>query len=122
MHSPKRRTEAPGIPPNRLKELREAAGLTQEQLGHFIGVTHAAINRWEQRVNAISNRYLIELAKVLRCHPGEILAPLPDERELTATQRKVRKITATWDDEALEQLIRVAEMMKINRNGGSTKE
>jgi transcriptional regulator with XRE-family HTH domain len=122
MANPKRRTEPPGIPPNRLKELREAANITQEDLGRFIGVSHAAVNRWEQRVNAISNRYLVELAKVLRCHPGEIFAPLPDERNMTTTQRKVMKISRTWDEESLRELLETAEFLERRRKAGTPKD
>jgi transcriptional regulator with XRE-family HTH domain len=104
-------SEPPAIPPNRLKELREAAGLTQQRLGELIGVKHATVNRWEHRVNAISNRYLHELAKVLRCHPGEILAPLPKEKGLTPTQKKVRRISETWDDESLARLLEIAAVL-----------
>ncbi len=34
--------------PNRLRALREARGLTQEQVGTLVGITESAINRHER--------------------------------------------------------------------------
>ena len=48
-----------------IRELREAKGLTQSQLGNLIGADGNLISRWELKKVTPSNRYLEKLAEVL---------------------------------------------------------
>lgn len=60
--------------PNRLRELRELAGLSQQAVAAAAGISgpyYGALERGDKRINAdIAER----LAKPLRCTPGELLA------------------------------------------------
>lgn len=56
-------------PPDRIRQLRESRGLTQEQFAREVGVTVGALNRWEcgkRRPTGLSVRRLEELASLQR--------------------------------------------------------
>ena len=50
----------------RLKEMREQAGLTQEQLAEKIGVTRQAVSRWEQGITQPDMEMLVTLSDALQ--------------------------------------------------------
>ena len=109
-------------PANRLRELREDAGLTLEKMGEFMGVTHAAVQRWEAGVNAMTSRQIMDLAKILRVHPGEILQPLPNERDLSPTRKRVLKASKTWDEDLLEAWLHMADFLHAQRKRGKPRD
>jgi transcriptional regulator with XRE-family HTH domain len=49
----------------RLKELREAAGLSQKQLAEAAGVSQRAVSHWEQSLRSPSWDNVLTLSKVL---------------------------------------------------------
>jgi transcriptional regulator with XRE-family HTH domain len=51
--------------PGRLRELREQAGLTQQELGERVGVTWEAISRWERGTREPSWSNVVALANAL---------------------------------------------------------
>ena len=51
--------------PGRLRELREQAALTQQQLGERVGVTWEAVSRWERGTREPSWSNVVALAKAL---------------------------------------------------------
>lgn len=58
----------------RIRELREALGLTQAELAERAGVRRATVNRIENaRVSAIDLEVLDKLASALRVEPGFIV-------------------------------------------------
>lgn len=62
---------------NCLREIREAAGLTQGQLAEAIGVSRKTINTVENGVFVPSTVIALKLARALGC-PVEELFQLPD--------------------------------------------
>jgi antitoxin component HigA of HigAB toxin-antitoxin module len=65
------RREAP--PPNRIRELREARGLTLEDLAHRVGTTNQQISHLELGKRQLTVEWLRRLAKALDCHPWAIV-------------------------------------------------
>lgn len=62
----------------RVRQLREALGLTQAELAERAGVRRATVNRIENaRVTAIDLQVLERLADALRVEPGFILVRVP---------------------------------------------
>ena len=62
----------------RVRELREALGLTQAELAERAGVRRATVNRIEHaRVTAIDLKVLEKLADALRVEPGFIVVRSP---------------------------------------------
>ncbi len=73
----------------RLKELRNYLGLSQEAFGETVGVTKAAISRIESGINSLSDRMILSIVtqhKVnedwLRTGNGEMFMQLSEDEEL----------------------------------------
>jgi len=52
-------------PPERVKGLRLALGLTQEDFAHKLGVTFATVSRWERGIKSVSRLGAIRLDQLL---------------------------------------------------------
>ncbi|HZS59719.1 MAG TPA: helix-turn-helix transcriptional regulator [Gemmatimonadaceae bacterium] len=66
----------------RLRELREARGLTQAELAEMAGLRRATVTEWENedRQRPVID-VLVKLAKALGVEPGELLqSPAPAKR------------------------------------------
>lgn len=60
----------------RLRELRERAGLTVEQVAEALGVSYRAVYHWERGTNEPKLDYLPELARLYGLKsPRSVLAP-----------------------------------------------
>jgi transcriptional regulator with XRE-family HTH domain len=60
--------------PNRLRELREAAGLSIGELAARLGVTNQEIGHLELGKRRLTTDWLMRLAKALGRHPWEIMS------------------------------------------------
>lgn len=58
----------------RIRELREAKGLSQSELARIIGVSHVTINHWEAGVKQPLARRLPTLASVLGVDINDLFA------------------------------------------------
>lgn len=69
---------------NRLKELREAAGMTQAELARKLNTTDVSISRYEREPQRISIPLMFDLARALGCAPSAIITPGPlEQRKIT---------------------------------------
>lgn len=59
----------------RIRELREAASMTQKQVADSMGVLTSAVSNWESEVALPRARQLPLLARVLGCSIDELFAP-----------------------------------------------
>jgi putative transcriptional regulator len=58
----------------KLREVLEAAGMSQSELARRSGVSLVTVNKIAQnRSNQVSLKTLDALSKVLRCEPGDLL-------------------------------------------------
>lgn len=83
--------------PNRLRDLRIARGLSQEQVAERARTTHATISRLESLAQKLSDKWLRRLSAILDATPGQILgvelrepvtyAPVVEWGEVTALLR-----------------------------------
>jgi putative transcriptional regulator len=73
---------------NRLKQLREAFGLTQEQLGKIIGVSRQAINAIETEKYEPSIWLAYDISKVFHKSIEEIFLFQESERKSRAEQSR----------------------------------
>ncbi len=48
---------------DKIKILRENAGITQSELAKSLGLTRSAVNAWEMGLSVPSTQYVVELAK-----------------------------------------------------------
>lgn len=58
---------------DRLKELREERGLSMKELGLKIGVSDAAVCKWENGVSEPKITYVLRLAKFFECSTDFLL-------------------------------------------------
>lgn len=58
----------------RIRELRERAGLTQEELAQRIGVTPSAVGNYERDFSHPKETVLYKLFEALECEPNELFA------------------------------------------------
>ncbi|WP_049973785.1 helix-turn-helix domain-containing protein [Azospirillum sp. B4] len=63
-------------PPNRIRELREAKGMTQEQLGALIGTDKTVISKLESGRTRLSQPRMMAIAASLGCGVAELLEPV----------------------------------------------
>ena len=60
--------------PERLKQLRKEAGLSQRQLANFVGVSTSAVSCWETGTREVpAGNNLIRLAQALGLDPAEVI-------------------------------------------------
>lgn len=60
-------------PPNRIKELREMRGLTQQELADMMGVSKQDVSRYERGYTPLNMEWLIKFAQSLNVHPQDLL-------------------------------------------------
>ena len=58
---------------NRIKTLREAAGLTQAELARSLSLTRGGVNSWEQGLSTPSPASIVELAKFFKVSTDYLL-------------------------------------------------
>jgi transcriptional regulator with XRE-family HTH domain len=101
----------PPPPPNRIRELREAIGMTQVELARRINVTPPALQKVEAGARGLDQQWMRRIAPHLGVTPADLLplddnpyALQPDERDLIDSYR-----SAESDDQ--EKLRRVADVV-----------
>lgn len=56
----------------KIKQLRERAGITQEELALRLGVTPSAVGNYEREISHPKENVLYRLFEALRCEPNEL--------------------------------------------------
>ncbi len=64
-----------------LKNLREAAFLTQVEVAQRLGVAYTTVNNWEHGYKLPRLRYIPQLAALYGVTPQEIQAALPEKKK-----------------------------------------
>lgn len=97
--------------PNRIRELREAIGMSQAELARRINVTPPALQKVETGTRGLDQHWMRRIAPVLGATPADLLpiednpwALAPKERELIDSYRHA-------GDEDREKLMRVADVV-----------
>jgi transcriptional regulator with XRE-family HTH domain len=57
---------------NRIAMVREARGMTQQQLASLLGIARSTVAKWESDESRPSDAMVGRLAQVLRCQPGKL--------------------------------------------------
>jgi transcriptional regulator with XRE-family HTH domain len=66
--------------PKRLRELREAAGVSQAELGRSLGISQQAVGHWEAGNRVPPLDVLVRLAEVLGVTVNDFLEPARKRR------------------------------------------
>ncbi len=70
----------------RIKEQRKSAGLSQEKVAEFVGVSRQAVTKWETGRSAPSTENLFKLAEIFGTTVDILLASGEDEKNAPAEQ------------------------------------
>jgi transcriptional regulator with XRE-family HTH domain len=74
--------QAVDISTNRLRELRRAAGMTQEELAEKLDTTYQNISLYERGAREMPGRVVRKVTRFFRVTPNELLGiPLTDDQE-----------------------------------------
>lgn len=80
---------------DRLRSLREEAGLSQGQLGKRLGISDRAVSKWETGLSTPSAKHMVMLCKILHI-PVERLLVAEENQSLVADQKGMESITALY--------------------------
>ena len=58
---------------DKIKLLREKAGLTQSDIARAFGLTRSSVNAWEMGLSVPSTQYIVELAKLFNVSTDYLL-------------------------------------------------
>lgn len=78
-----------GAPPNRIREIRQRRGLTQQELGERIGRTNNQVSRFETGDRPIYLETLRLIARALDCTVGDLLSEADNPYRLSGEERHV---------------------------------
>ena len=62
----------------RIRQLREAAGMSQSELAKKLNVTRASVNSWESGLSTPTTQYVIALVKLFRVSADYLLGTEPE--------------------------------------------
>ncbi|MBC6133891.1 helix-turn-helix transcriptional regulator [Listeria booriae] len=113
---------------SRIKRLRLAKGMTQEELGEKVGLKRAAINKYEKgNVENMKRSIISKMSEVLDVSPNYLMA-LEDDEEL---HREIEKLV---DDQELnkwlydmidhnpDELIKLKQMWELMNSNNENKK
>ncbi|MGD9785443.1 MAG: helix-turn-helix domain-containing protein [Hyphomicrobiaceae bacterium] len=100
----------------RLRELREQAGLSQTELAKSVGVTRNAVSQWESDVNQPTTRRLGDIARVLHVAVDRIMAPNSRMREnvIEAATRLFDRVG--FDETSIEVICASSDISTLDFN------
>lgn len=91
--------------PNRVRELRLDAGLTQEQLGEKLGVTFSAIGKLERGASRLRVDQAQALSRIFDVHELELFLPL------TIEERQALQLLRKAEPAMRERMLQMLRMM-----------
>src|SRR5699024_6749941 len=90
----------------RIREKREAAGLTQEQLAERAGISGNAISRYETAENEMRISTLFKIADGLGISPDELMP-----ERFTHNGKEIMKLFAKMDDDSRIAVIQIIKKL-----------
>lgn len=95
--------------PNRLREWREAAGLSQEDLAERLGTTAQTISRKETGARTLTLDELDQIAPVLGCRPADLLAD--GDSVLSEEERRLLRAYSELEEADRQALLQLARSL-----------
>lgn len=97
--------------PNRIRELREAKGLTQAQLAALANVTPSALNKLEKGSRGLDLDWMLRLAPLLGCAAADLLPDHANPNRLSDDELEVIQRRRAASAKERETFDRVADAM-----------
>ena len=88
---------------NRIRELRQARGMTLEELAELVGTTLQQISRLELSDRRLSEKWMRPIARALCVQPGDLLADTPPDPANVAQQTEQFMVWRLWNVMSLEE-------------------
>ena len=107
---------------NRIKQLREKKGITQEKLGQLIGVQSSAISKYEKGIVPLTDDTIRDLCKIfdvssdyLICNDTELSNEI---LEIEVLKKALQKVGFMENDEDMtdEELDKVMKFVSANKD------
>lgn len=102
-------------PTNRIRDRRQAAGLTLTALAQRLETTAAQVQRLEIGDRELTLHWMQRIARALDCSPADLL--LPQDGGLTETERDLVDIVRDAPDSGRAAIYGVAESQRAFRHG-----
>jgi transcriptional regulator with XRE-family HTH domain len=74
---------------NNIKKFREAAGLTQQQLAHKLGIEKISVYRHESGRAGLRESAINDYAKIFNCSPSQILSDENIPENISNTREQI---------------------------------
>ena len=101
----------------RLKDLREARGLTQKEVARTVGVEPAAISKWERGENQLKVMEAAVIADLLDCSIDDLVGREP--RETSYEQGRHDTLELWWarlNHDGKTKLLEYARLLALDPN------
>ncbi|MFN3991214.1 MAG: helix-turn-helix domain-containing protein [Erythrobacter sp.] len=98
-------------PPNRIRELREAIGMSQAELARRISITPGALQKVEVGSRKLDQQWMRRIAPVLGVTPADLLPPVDNPYSLTAEERAMIDRMRAAGKREREQLRQLADVV-----------
>lgn len=108
-------------PPNRIREVRERLGITQDAIGKAISVSGEQVRKLENGTNEVTIGRLEQIARFLHVKPHTLLRdyePITDGQERHAVEL-LRKLSPDDRDRAIKMLGALAPQEQPQRRHAS---
>jgi transcriptional regulator with XRE-family HTH domain len=92
---------------NRIREIREAKGLSQPQLAEKVGTSQPQMDRLEKGQRRLTQEWMQRIAKALKCEPGDLIAVTAGAapaRPLSGLDPRQKRILLAGVKEGLRQI------------------
>ena len=99
---------------NRVRELRERAGITQSRLAEIAGLSVEAVSRIERGARSPSLETAIELARGLGVAVGDLLSETPLGGLAAPTKPRIARLVCLLekqDERTVDRVVRIAEIV-----------
>jgi transcriptional regulator with XRE-family HTH domain len=97
--------------PNRINELRRAAGLSQEALANLLGTSKMNVSRYETGKQDLTVEWMRRFAEALGCEAAELLSDSDNPMRLRPSERQLITRYRAASAERQDDLRRVAETL-----------
>jgi transcriptional regulator with XRE-family HTH domain len=99
-------------PGHYIRAWRKSAGLSQERVAEYLGVTHGAISQLERGLINYTQESLEKLSELFACSPAELLIGPPEEIEQLRRARQVGDALGLLDalsEDRKDRIVRLIE-------------
>lgn len=97
--------------PNRIRELREAIGLSQAELARRINVTPPALQKVEIGTRKLDQQWMRRVSRALGCTPADLLPSQDNPWALSADEKELIHRMRCAGDQDRQKLARVADVV-----------